>query len=93
MAADASTAVIRTATIYSNIPYIREYDLMIHIQCLKLMVAQSPLATKNRARPVKFDPGQVRITSTMYAVLPLFATRLAACTGGIWVTFIEPYLI
>ena len=32
-----------------------------------------------------------------YAVLPvatvLFATRFAACTGDIWVTFIEPYLI
>ena len=33
------------------------------------------------------------ITSTLYAVLPLFATRFAACTGVIWVTFIEPYLI
>ena len=30
-------------------------------QCLKLMVAQSPLATKNLAGPVKFDPGQVKI--------------------------------
>ena len=34
-----------------------------------------------------------RITSTPYAVLPLFAPSFAACTGGIWVTFIEPYLI
>ena len=25
------------------------------------MVAQSPLATKNWAAPVKFDPGQVKI--------------------------------
>ena len=33
------------------------------------------------------------ITLTPYAVLQLFATRFAACTGGIWVTFIEPYLI
>ena len=32
------------------------------------------------------------ITSTPYAVLPLFATRFSACTGGIWVIFIEPYL-
>ena len=30
-------------------------------QCLKLMVAQSPLATENWAGPVKFDPGQVKI--------------------------------
>ena len=30
--------------------------------------------------------------STPYAVLPLIATRFAACSGGIWVTFIEPYL-
>ena len=29
------------------------------IQCLKLMVAQSPLVTKNCTRPVKFDLGQV----------------------------------
>ena len=29
------------------------------------------------------------ITSTPYAVLPLFATRFAACTEGIWVTFIR----
>ena len=36
---------------------------------------------------------QCLITSTPYAVLPLFATRFAACTGGIRVTFIEPYLI
>ena len=33
------------------------------------------------------------ITSTSYAVSPLFATRFAACTEGIWVIFIEPYLI
>ena len=33
------------------------------------------------------------ITPTAYAVLSLFATRFAACAGGIWVTFIEPYLI
>ena len=33
------------------------------------------------------------ITSTPYAMLPLFATGFAACTGGIWFTFIEPYLI
>ena len=31
------------------------------IQCLKLMVAQSPLATKNWTGPAKFDPGQVKI--------------------------------
>ena len=31
------------------------------LQCLKLMVAQSPLTTKNWAGPVKFDPGQVKI--------------------------------
>ena len=30
-------------------------------QCLKLMVAQLTLATKNWAAPVKFDPGQVKI--------------------------------
>ena len=30
-------------------------------QCLKLMVAQSPLATKNWSGPVKFDLGQVKI--------------------------------
>ena len=30
-------------------------------QCLKLMVAQSPLETKNWAGPVSFDPGQVKI--------------------------------
>ena len=30
-------------------------------QCLKLMVAQSPLATKDWAGPVKFNPGQVKI--------------------------------
>ena len=29
-------------------------------QCLKLMVAQSPLVTKNWVGPVKFDPGQVK---------------------------------
>ena len=29
-------------------------------QCLKLMVAKSPLATKNWAGPVKFDPGQLK---------------------------------
>ena len=34
-----------------------------------------------------------QITSTPYAVLPLFATRFAACTGGIWITIIESYLI
>ena len=30
-------------------------------QCLKLMVAQSPMATKNWAGPVEFHPGQVKI--------------------------------
>ena len=30
-------------------------------QCLKLMVAQSPLATKNWAGPVILDPGQLKI--------------------------------
>ena len=30
-------------------------------QCLKLMVAQSPLETKNWAGPAKFDPGQIKI--------------------------------
>ena len=34
----------------------------------------------------------VSITSAPYGVLPLSATRFAACTGGIWVTFFEPYL-
>ena len=33
------------------------------------------------------------ILSTPYAVLPLFATRFSACTGGIWVSFIVPYLL
>ena len=33
------------------------------------------------------------IKSTPYAVLPMFATRFAPCTVGIWVTFIEPYII
>ena len=28
------------------------------------------------------------ITSTLYAVLPLFATRFVACSGGIWVIFL-----
>ena len=28
---------------------------------------------------------------TPFAVLPLVATRFAVCTGGIWVTFMEPY--
>ena len=36
---------------------------------------------------------QFTITSTSYTVLPLFAARFAARTGGIWVTFIEPDLI
>ena len=40
---------------------------------------------------LKLDEGW--ITSTPNAVLPLFTTSFAACTGGIWVTFIEPYLI
>ena len=31
-------------------------------QCLKLMVGQSPLVIKNWAGPVKFDPGQAKIT-------------------------------
>ena len=31
------------------------------------------------------------IMSTPFAVLPLFATRFAACIGGIWINFIEPY--
>ena len=34
---------------------------LVQIQCLKLMVAQSPLTNKNWAGPVKFDPGQVKI--------------------------------
>ena len=34
---------------------------IIMVQCLKVMVAQSPLATKNWAGPVKFDPGQLNI--------------------------------
>ena len=32
----------------------------VDLECLKLMVAQSPLATKNWAGPVKFDPRQVK---------------------------------
>ena len=31
----------------------------LHFQCLKLMVAHSPLATKNWSESVKLDPGQV----------------------------------
>ena len=31
------------------------------------------------------------IMSTPFAVLPLFATRFAACIGGIRINFIEPY--
>ena len=33
------------------------------------------------------------ITSTPYAMLPLFASKFAECTGGIQITFIEPYII
>ena len=33
-----------------------------------------------------------QITSTPYAVLPLFATKFAACTGGNWVTFISSHI-
>ena len=35
--------------------------LAICLQCLKLMVAQSPLSAKNWVGPVNFDPGQVKI--------------------------------
>ena len=45
------------------------------MQCLKLMVAQSPLATKNWAGPVKFDPGQVKII-TDYIRKEIFLTFL-----------------
>ena len=45
--------------------FLTHYDLVTQYgdidQCLKLMVAQSPLVTKNWAGPVKFDPGQVKI--------------------------------
>ena len=37
-----------------------------HGQCLKLMVAQSPLATINWAEPVKFNPGQVKKYNRLY---------------------------
>ena len=37
-------------------------NLSSHMQCFKLMVAQLPLATKNWAGPVIFEPGQVKIT-------------------------------
>ena len=40
---------------------IRQQKIASTLQCLKLMVAQSPLATKNLAGPLKFDPGQVKI--------------------------------
>ena len=36
-------------------------SVSMNLQCLKLKVAQSPLATKNWAGPVKSDPGQVKI--------------------------------
>ena len=42
---------------------------------------------------VGLDNDLTPITSNPYAVLPLFAASCAACTGGIWVTAIEPYLI
>ena len=35
---------------------------------------------------------EATITSTPCTVLPVFATRFAACTGGTWLTFMEPYL-
>ena len=34
---------------------------MLKAQCLKLMVAHSPLVTKIWTGPVRFDPGQVKI--------------------------------
>ena len=40
------------------------------------MVAKSPLATKNWAGPVKFDPGQVKII-TDYIRREIFLTFLA----------------
>ena len=36
-------------------------DHKFHHQCLKLMITQSPLLTKNWAGLVKFDHGQVKI--------------------------------
>ena len=42
---------------------------------------------------VDIPPTGTTIMSIPYAVLPLFATRFAARTGGIYDTFIEPYLI
>ena len=37
---------------------------------------------------LKFVPRDLTL-SNLYMVLPLFFIRFAACTGGIWVTFIE----
>ena len=44
-----------------HIVYISVTKWCIVGQCLKLMVAQSPLVTKNWAGPIKFDPRQVKI--------------------------------
>ena len=43
------------------LPTCRVHDVCHVYQCLKLMVAQSLVATKNWAGPVKFHPGQVKI--------------------------------
>ena len=40
---------------------------------------------------LRFEPWSP-ILSTLYAVLSLYTTRFAACTGGIYVSFIEAYL-
>ena len=65
------TAVISYVSLYKqkyydSLDYLRfviRSWLALKLQCLKLMVAQSPLATKNWAGPVKFDPGQVKYNS------------------------------
>ena len=54
------TSLATTVISHENAPNI-EFS-HASLQCLKSMVVQSPLATKNWAGPIKFDPGQVKIT-------------------------------
>ena len=52
---------IRARIFIIVIPILVNQHLYTVLQCLKLMVTQSPLGTKNWARPVKFPVGKLRL--------------------------------
>ena len=68
---------------------------MLYIVCkCHLLIKQGPIITGWSVTHLYVSLAYRIILSTPNTVfLPLFATRFVACTGGIWVSFVQPYVI